>query len=65
MGNIIGAIMPCMAKINGDDKGPGTVTLSITSTSSCCRGKIMRVELSNEQVAEISRLLSDLISKTK
>ncbi len=69
MGNVLARIMPCMTSVatEGDPTGlgPGTVTLSITSTSSCCKGKTVQLKLNNEHVAEISKLMAELIAKNE
>lgn len=53
------ALFPCMS--GGSDGDTSTIT--VRSTSACCRGKIVQVRLDDEHMREISVLLSRLIEQ--
>ena len=55
----IKTIFPCMS---GQGDGTSTTTISIKSTSSCCRGKIVQLKLDNEQLKDLNAIVSQLVT---
>lgn len=60
MGNFISHIFPCMASATSD---PPQTTITISSTSACCRGKIIQVTIDDEHKKEFEQIISDFVKK--
>lgn len=60
MGNILKRFFPCMS---GDSSQPETTTIKIISTSACCRGKIIEVQMDSSYKQEFNEIVNDFIEK--
>lgn len=55
----IRALFPCMSGGGGDTSS----TITVRSTSACCRGKIVQVRLDDQHIKELGDLLSRLVEQ--
>lgn len=52
-------LFPCMGGAQGDAE----TTITIRSTSACCRGKIIQIRLDDHQVKEFGDLIAKLVEQ--
>ncbi len=52
-------LFPCMGGAQGDTAS----TITIRSTSACCRGKIVQIRLDDHQIKELGDVISKLVEQ--
>lgn len=60
MGNLATKLFPCMTQTMGD---PPTTTITIKSTSACCRGRIVQIKIDDEHKKEFNEIIKKFIEK--
>jgi hypothetical protein len=60
---ILAACFPCMRQSQGNDPMNIKTTITVQSTSSCCRGEIRKIHLSDSQVQEFKSILDEFLKK--
>lgn len=60
MGNLISYVFPCMT--GATSESPNT-TITIKSTSACCRGKIIKIKINDDNKKEFEETIKKLIDK--
>lgn len=59
--NILSACFPCMR--NGDGNTPITTTITVQSTSACCRGKVQKIHIAPEDLEELKEILNEFLKR--
>jgi hypothetical protein len=60
MGNYLSSVFPCM---RGTGEA-GQTTITVRSTSACCRGRIIQIKLDEEHKQEFDEIVKKFIEKT-
>lgn len=62
MGNILPIFSSCFPCMNKSSE-PNTTTISIHSTSACCRGKLIQVTINKDDKQVFDEIIKDFIDK--